>query len=1045
MARIAHTADIHIRALSRHDEYRFVFQKFIDDCREQNVDHIFIGGDIFHTKTTGISPEYIDFLSWWLTEMSMVAPVHMILGNHDGNLVNTSRQDAVSPIVDALSNPKVHLYKQSGVYKIQDGINFCVFSLFDEPGWCNVKPVDGDTNIACYHGPVWGCKTESDWEVEEGIQVKFFDAYEFTFLGDIHKRQHLAYRDGKPIMSYPGTMIQQNYAEDLDHGYLIWDINSKNDWNVEFRKLPNPKPFVTIEWTGDLERTYKIATNYPKGSRFRIKSFSHIAQQEVQNLSLLLKQKLVATEVTFKIDQQINRQVISTGTQVLERTDLREPDVLLKLLRDYHSKSGISDEIFYKLGEQVKLYLSAVSTADDSIRNTKWSLRNLRFDNLFAYGEGNSINFESLNGIVGIFGANRAGKSSIVGSIMYSLFNTTDRGPMKNLYVCNVRKPYCYSKAIINVNGVDYVIERQTTKHENKKGVINAPTSLNIYKIVENDVIDLAGEQRNDTEKVIRNLIGNADDFLMTSLSAQGEINQFIQHGSTKRRQILSRFLDLDIFDKMYDLANKDVNSAKAQLKTYPDKDWSSITENHQLRLTQLTTEMDDLVVKSHDMSHQMMDLKSKLSRHSNFTPVSQNQVDIQREKVSSLEDQISKHNTRLQSLQSEVEKIDTKITTIASVKEENNLDEYKQKLNAFSALESTVMELKHLYERESANLKQHERSIKILDEVPCGDNYPTCKFIKDAHATKNNIQDQREKTSYSLSQLEKASQSLQELKIENIKEKVEKLQKLHDMYAKLQLDLSNKKSEIFKCETALENFVTNHATAMAKLAELEQALKNDENEEVVSLKAEIISLSKHITEADKQKLSLASEKGKISSDLEKTKHECEARESLLQKMKIHELITNAFCKKGIPSVIVSSQLPVINAEISKILTGIVDFTVELEVDSDTDSMDVYINYGDSKRIIELASGMEKMISSIAIRVALINISSLPKTDMFIIDEGFGALDDAGVEACNRLLSSLKRYFKTVFVITHVDGVKDAADFVLEITKNEKDSRVVYD
>ena len=58
----------------------------------------------------------------------------------------------------------------------------------------------------------------------------------------------------------------------------------------------------------------------------------------------------------------------------------------------------------------------------------------------------------------------------------------------------------------------------------------------------------------------------------MTSLSAQGEINQFIQHGSTKRRQILSRFLDLDIFDKMYELANKDVNSAKAQLKTYPEK-----------------------------------------------------------------------------------------------------------------------------------------------------------------------------------------------------------------------------------------------------------------------------------------------------------------------------------------------------------------------------------------------------------------------------------------------------------------------------------------
>ena len=49
--------------------------------------------------------------------------------------------------------------------------------------------------------------------------------------------------------------------------------------------------------------------------------------------------------------------------------------------------------------------------------------------------------------------------------------------------------------------------------------------------------------------------------------------------------------------------------------------------------------------------------------------------------------------------------------------------------------------------------------------------------------------------------------------------------------------------------------------------------------------------------------------------------------------------------------------------------------------------MDIYINYGDSRRIIECASGMEKMISSLAIRVALINVSSLPKSDILILDD----------------------------------------------------------
>ena len=83
-------------------------------------------------------------------------------------------------------------------------------------------------------------------------------------------------------------------------------------------------------------------------------------------------------------------------------------------------------------------------------------------------------------------------------------------------------------------------------------------------------------------------------------------------------------------------------------------------------------------------------------------------------------------------------------------------------------------------------------------------------------------------------------------------------------------------------------------------------------------------------------------------------------------------------------------------------------------------------------------------MASLAIRVALINISSLPKTDILVIDEGFGALDDANVEACNRLLSSLKRYFKTILVISQVDGVKEAVDGLIEIGTNGKDSHVPY-
>jgi hypothetical protein len=217
--KIAHIADVHVRSLSRHDEYRQVFQAFARQLREQGVQHVYVGGDVFHTKTTNLSPEYIDFMSWLFDVITgdgdgqANAELHITLGNHDGNLINKSRQDAVSPIVAANKNPRVHLYKKSGVYQFAPGYNWCVFSLFDEEGWVNVKPVPGEVNIACYHGPVSGAHTESNWEIETDMKVDVFKDYDLCFLGDIHATQFLDYReveleiDDAELHRYPGAEV----------------------------------------------------------------------------------------------------------------------------------------------------------------------------------------------------------------------------------------------------------------------------------------------------------------------------------------------------------------------------------------------------------------------------------------------------------------------------------------------------------------------------------------------------------------------------------------------------------------------------------------------------------------------------------------------------------------------------------------------------------------------------------------------------------------------------------------------------------------------
>jgi len=1045
MVRIAHIADVHWRGLSRHDEYREVFTFFANDCRKKKVDHIFVGGDIFHTKTTGISPEYIDQLTWWLETMSKVAPVHLILGNHDGNLVNLSRQDAVTPIVQALNNKKVQLYKKSGVYQLDSKINWCVFSLFDEEGWKHVKPEEGKINIACYHGPVHGSVSETGWNIDEGIRTEFFKDYDFAFLGDIHKQQFLEFREGKPWIAYPGTPLQQNYAEDIDHGYLLWQIDSQNEWNVSFEKLPNIKPFVTLNWTGSIEELEGEAKKFPTGARFRIRSSDHVSQKEIQQISSLLTSKFAATEITHKSDFVIDKQAIKTETTSLVKSDLRSSDVILKLIKEHHKNSTISSEMWSKISDKTKNVLSSVVEQEETTRNSKWSLRHLSFNNMFSYGEDNSINFDSLNGIVGVFGSNRLGKSSIVGTIMYSLFNTTDRGAMKNIHVCNIRKPYCSARVILNHDGTDYIIERQTTKTENKKGFVTASTALNFYKIKEDgEAEELNGEQRNDTEKSLRNLIGNSEDFLMTSLSAQGEINQFIMQGSTKRRAILSRFLDLDIFDKMHDVIGKEANAVKYQLKSFPEKNWQEILENSKNELSLIEKKINEIALLTHDKQLEITHLQGEIHKHGNFSYVTKDQIDQQLKKVKSLELACVECNNSIERLEKEVSDYRKKINTIQDVKQQNDVSFLRKQKEIYKKLEESLYSLRHSFEKEEDLLKRYQKSLKILDEVPCGDQYSSCKFIKDAYSNKDKLVKQTGVVSNSKEKLDSALAALENLKKQGDIEKLEKMEKLLELESKLELDISRKETEIAKHKASCEIQMSEFLVAKDRLQTLQNAIDKEENVEVISIKKSLEKLMMEIKNLDQEKLDLATKKGKTKAEVDVTSKEKSQREALLEELKTYDVLSSAFSKKGIPLVITRSQLPAINAEITKILQGIVDFSVELENEEESDTTEIYINYGDSRRVIELCSGMEKTIASLAIRVAMINVSSLPRSDIFIIDEGFGTLDDASVEACNRLLVSLKKYFKTIIVITHVDGIKDVVDNILEINKVEKDSKIIH-
>ena len=213
--KFAHISDTHIKNLKYHYEYRVIFEQLYETLREQKVDYIIHCGDIAHTKTQ-ISPEFVEMCSEFFRSLAEIAPTYIILGNHDGNLKNSSRQDALTPIVDALNLPTLHLLKDSGETHLNDDFCLNVLSVFDRDKW--MKPTNTDKiNIALYHGSISNCKTDTNWTMSFGEDdISIFDDFDFSMLGDIHRRQFL---DDDGRVWYAGSTVQQNHGETNDKGY----------------------------------------------------------------------------------------------------------------------------------------------------------------------------------------------------------------------------------------------------------------------------------------------------------------------------------------------------------------------------------------------------------------------------------------------------------------------------------------------------------------------------------------------------------------------------------------------------------------------------------------------------------------------------------------------------------------------------------------------------------------------------------------------------------------------------------------------------------
>lgn len=861
----------------------------------------------------------------------------------------------------------------------------------------------------------------------------------------------------KPNGKFGGSLIQQNFGESIDKGYLIWDINSSDSWDVTWKKLKNFSPFITIPWLGSVNETISGIEKFDDFSSFenvkyRITSSVPIAKAQSSLLISKLKNDYNASEVIFKTDIESKMDSIKTnGIKISKKGLSNDAEAIMKLYKEYikiNNNYNFTDDEYNEVYNIIRSYLSKLHTKNtdfDQARNVTWTIKDFKFNNLFCYGENNSIKFENLENIVGIFANNKSGKSSIIGGIIYTLFNTTDRGSLKNAHIINRNKNECYGMVRFSVNGIDYIVERKTIRSKRNFGDSN--TIVNFWKVInENNTevkISLNADSGPDTDVAIRKIIGTAEDFLLTALASQGNLNRFIENKATKRKEILNRFLELDVFDYLFDFAKADYSTYDNNAKNFSFKDLGNIIEKTEKEVEKLQENIENIQNKIINLNEKRDKLNLWVKSHEKSAAA------VQISEFEKLKNIISNSEKNLEKLILNVKLNKNKLNE--SQKQRDLLIESLNKINIekinkdqeiMNNINNSVSEIKQRFELQNEKLQNNKKAIFKLNVVPCGDQYPGCHFIKDGHEAKKTIEEQTklvEKISKDLENSKKLLEEYIDLKIfDSIKNYDNLKMKKIVLESEIQVLLEKTKNDEEKTETLKKEI----KTLKDKLMSLQKSVEKLDSEEFKNKKQLLKNVENDLNVLYQEKNDNLLKMGGKKQLLEKTKYEQEENKNLITKLKLYESVQAAFSKNGIPAMILKSQLPAINRELSKILNNLVDFNITLETDTTSNVMDVYLDDNKSKRLIEMCSGMEKTICSLSLRVALSNLSSLPRTDLLILDESFGALDEEHMQKSIEFLSLLRGYFKCIILITHETPIKEIADRVLEIKNNGIESRI---
>lgn len=739
--------------------------------------------------------------------------------------------------------------------------------------------------------------------------------------------------------------------------------------------------------------------------------------------------------VPITIDE--NGDKISLASDII--TNIQDPKFQQSLFKEFLEIKKIEDIDFDKLID-IDKRVNAFIDFDTYSKYKPYKIKYLKWDNYLSYGKGNYFDFTKLKGLVLLTGQpeNTSGKTTLaIDLLRFALFGKAEKSPtldsVFNTYL--EEETEVKVEAGIEIEGCDYVIRRTITRPTLKKRTAKskAKQKVEYFRLINGDYEEIEnceGESGTQTNNIIRETVGNVEDFDLVISATAYSLGNLLRMGQTDKGKLFSRWLGLMSIEEKEKIA-----------KDLWKKESAQLLSNHYNKAT-LESEITDMKTVIDNDNKKIIECQDKLNKSSDkLENYNKEKIDIIKNRkqikeelikidVATIENRMSLLNTDLTNNRG---KMSVKKERYMQIKDSVfDADAYNKIKEEQRQIEIEQAELR----TKITTLKEDNKRIEgLIEKKTC----PTCgheidlieqnSFIEKNNALINQM------VSKGVENKNKLTKIIEQINIMEVKRSEEnELNRLKpEMSAikvqidniKLQLnELARQKEEI---ETNKENIrynneIDNKIRLVDENIRVETRLKEEQIREIQNFKNEVTSYTKQIEERNNVIKKLTEE------------------EKLIRLWNCYNELVG---KNGIIKLVLKRALPILNNEIERLLNGLCDFEVKLSIDDSNKVCIDLIRDGVSMNLETAASGWENTVSSIALRSALSNICVFARPNIVTYDEVLAGVSSENAENIFKLFGRILPNYDCIIHICHDTTLQDYHNKTLIVTKENNISKVV--